>query len=181
MAESDVFERVRAYGEDRRFRAATLERWLGLEAENAQALLDLAERLRLGDNQLRDLWDWLEEIADRDGETLASVVQRDALRNVFRRGLGRADAFKGYKATLRRLRYPALAAQEARIAALVECLGLPASIRVEWPEFLEGDRLAIAIEIRSPEALRAAADALAGAAERPECAEIFAVLDGAGG
>lgn len=178
MSETSVYDRVRAYAAERRFRAATIERWTTLAAADAEALLDLAERLRLGENQLRDLWAWLEEVALREGESLASVLANGSLRDAFGFGLGRSDQHKRFKAALRRLRYPGLAAQEARIRALVEELGLPASVRVEIPDFLEGDHVTLSVDVRNAESWRRVAESLAAAAERPECTAIFRLLDG---
>jgi hypothetical protein len=179
MPEANVFERVRAWGAERRVRPATIERWTALADDDAEALLGLATRLRLGENQLRDLWDWLGEVALRDGVSLATLLAGTALQDPFMRGLGRADELKVFKGALRRLRFPGLAAQEAQLAGLIARLGLPSSVRVEWPDFLEGDHLSISIDVRSPDALRTVAQALVAAAALPECAQIFALLDGA--
>lgn len=179
MPEANVFDRVRTWGAERRFRPVTIERWTALAGADADALLRLATRLRLGENQLRDLWDWLDEVALRDGVSLATVLASGSLQDPFVRGLGRADELKVFKAALRRLRFPGLAAQERQLAGLVARLALPSSVRVEWPDFLEGDHLSISIDVRSPDGLRSVAQALASAATRPECAQIFALLDGA--
>ena len=73
MIESDVETAIRAYAGTRMYSAATVERWLRLAARDGDALLQLATELRLGENQLRDLWDWAEEIGERDGVTLSQV------------------------------------------------------------------------------------------------------------
>jgi len=181
MPDTDWSEQVRAFAAERRLRPTCIDRWLALSATDGSALLTLASELRLGENQLRDLWEWAEEIALRDASTLAAVLESEPLRSVRGSRLGRADALKAFKAALRRLRFPEMAAQERRIAALVDRLGLPAGVRVQWPEFLEGDSLRVVIDARGAGALRAAAYALGEAAQRAECAEIFSLLDGAKG
>lgn len=178
MSEASVYDRVRAYAAERRFRVATIERWTTLEVADAESLLDLAERLRLGENQLRDLWDWLEEVAIREGRSVADVLASGSLRDAFGSGLGRSDQHKRFKAALRRLRYPRLAAQEERIRGLVEQLSLPAAVRVEVPDFLEGDYVTVSADVKDAKSLRRIAEALAVAAESSECATIFRLLDG---
>lgn len=176
MAESPGGESLRAFAAERGYAQATVERWLGLNDADRDALLALARDLRLGENQLRDLWHWAEEIAARDGGSLAEVL--DASRSHAERvGLGRADRLKRVKAALRRRRFPQLAAREDRIAGLVEQLGLP-GVQIRWPAFLEGDVLRFEFEARSSEGLAAHAAALLAAARHPVCREIFAVLDG---
>lgn len=171
---------LRAFAAERQYRASTVDSWLALARTDGEALLRLAEELRLGENQLRDLWVWAEEIALRDRTTLAGVIECAAVAAARRRAGGRAERLKGVKQALRRLRFPQLAAQEARLAALVEALELPPTVRVRWPEFLEGDTLRFEFEARDPEALGASARALLAASARSECAEIFALLDGGG-
>lgn len=157
---------------------ATVERWLGLEPGDARALLDLARELRLGENQLRDLWEWAEEIGQRDRLALAQVLALDVVAAARRtRNVGRSDKLKLIKTALRRLRFPQLAAAEERLAGLVRQLDLPRNIRLSFPEFLEGDEVRVEIVADSIASLRAAAGRLRGAAETPTCEEIFRLLE----
>jgi len=178
MAESAVHSAIRACAAERHFRADTVERWLLLADDDGAALLELAVELRLGDNQLRDLWDWAEEIASRLEFGIAAVLTEGAVRAARDRVGSRNDKLKAVKAALRRMRFPHLARQEDRMGALVKQLDLPSAVRLEWPAFLEGDTLSIAFDVRSPAALAAVAAALAEAAQRPECTTLFALLDG---
>ena len=77
---------------------------------------------------------------------------------------------------MRRLRFPELTAVEERLGALVHQLELPASIRITFPPFLEGDSLRVEIVASSPGALRAAAASLRDAAATHVCDDIFALL-----
>lgn len=176
MADSQAGENLRAFAAERGYAPATVERWLGLSDADGEALLGLARSLRLGENQLRDLWHWAEEIAARDGGSLAEVLAATR-RRAESVGLGRADRLKRVKAELRRRRFPQVAAREDRVAALVEQLGL-SGVQIRWPAFLEGDVLRFEFEARSAEGLAAHAAALLAAAQHPACREIFAVLDG---
>ena len=58
------------YGKERGIRNQTLKRWLDLPESDQGALLDLANGLKIGENHLRDLLDWAEEISLRDGSSL---------------------------------------------------------------------------------------------------------------
>jgi hypothetical protein len=173
-----VTDPIRAFAREHRYGAATLERWLALETADGHALLELAEDLRLGENQLRDLWKWAEEIALRDHRSLAQVLAHESLAVLRRsRSLGRNDKLRLAKAALRRLRFPQLVAAEERLAALVRQLDLPRNIRVTFPEFLEGDAVRVEIVANSVASLEAAAERLRAAAEAPACTAIFQVLE----
>jgi len=177
MADSD--RAVRAYAAEKRFAAATLERWLAQPAETRADLLDIAERLHLGENQFRDVLDDLLAIAARRGSAIADVLRAEELRAVLARPLGRNEAVKAVKAVLRRLRYPQLTAAERRLAALAKSLRLPTGSAVELPDNLEGEHIAITIRARSAAELRAQARGVAASLEGSAIEEMFALLDGA--
>ncbi len=176
MPEPASADAVRAFGAQRNYSTASIERWLRLTPGDGAALLELARELRLGENQLRDLWEWAEEIAARDGSALAEVFASETLAAARRRPVGRNDKLKLVKAALRRLRFPQLAAVEDRLSALVRELALPHNVRLALPEFLEGDALRVEIVADSPAALRAAAGRLHDAAQTHACALIFELL-----
>ena len=124
------------------------------------------------------MWEWAEEIAQRDHSSLAQVLALEPVATPRRsRSVGRSDKLKLIKTALRRLRFPQLAATEERLAALVRQLDLPRNIRVTFPEFLEGDEVRIEIVANSVASLEAAADRLRAAAGAPACTAIFQILE----
>lgn len=171
-------QEIRAYARERRLRPDTEERWGRYSSADAAAVLALAAPLRLGDNQLRDFFDMLDDIAARRGISVAAVLDDPALREVAARDLGRSDRVKALKACLRRLRYPQLSAALDRLSRLRAELGLPSGARLELPENLEGDALTLSVRAASAAELRVKLQRLVRAAETPQCAEIFAILAG---
>lgn len=169
---------ILAYARGKRFGGATVGRWLAREEAERDSLLALAERLRLGENQFRDVLDHLEDIAVRRACSVAAVLGEPSLRQVLGGDLGRNEAIKAVKAALRRLRYPELAESERRLAELARGLALPAGVRVEFPENLEGEHLCVTLRARSAAELRAQARALLLASERREIDEMFERLGG---
>ncbi len=169
---------VRAYAAEKRFSAATLARWLAQPPVDRDALLELAARLRVGENQLRDILDDLAAIGSRHGCGIASLLQRDDLRAVLGRPLARNEAIKALKQALRRLRYPQLSTAEQRLATLGTSLRLPAGVRIELPENLEGEHIAVTLRARTAAELRAQARAVAAALGGSAVDEMFALLEG---
>ena len=178
MAEGRFHAALLAFTAERRYSAAAVERWSALKPEDGEALLELARELRLGENQLRDLWDWAEDIANRDHLSVARVLALEPVRLARRaRHVGRNDKLKLIKTALRRVRFPQLAAAEERLAALIRELNLPRNVRVRVPEFLEGDELCVEIVADSTASLAAAADRLRAAADTATCKAIFQLLE----
>jgi hypothetical protein len=177
MDQQSLDKALRAFAREHRYGTAALERWMALDRLDGLALLDLAQELRLGENQLRDLWEWAEEIAQRDHLSLAQVLALEPVATQRRsRGVGRNDKLKLIKTALRRLRFPQLAATEEHLATLVRELDLPRNVRMSFPEFLEGDAVRIEIVADSVASLEAAIERLHAAAKAPACNTIFQVL-----
>jgi ribonuclease D len=176
MRDDSADAAFRVYAAQRKFSDTTVERWQRLDAADAAALSGLTHDLRLGENQLRDLWQWAEEIAERDKISIATVLETEPVITLRRRKLGRNDKLKLIKTALQRRRFPQLAAAEDRLAALVRTLALPRTIRVVLPEHLEGEEVRVEIVVRDAAALRQAAAQLLAAANTPACAALFDAL-----
>jgi hypothetical protein len=170
---------IQDYGKERGFHDQTLGRWLRLSPSDRDALLELAQRLRIGENHFRDLLDWLEEIALRDGVGLCEVLKGELFVNTLSDPrLGRNDKLKRVKEELRRLRFPRLSRIEDEIQGKIRKLKLGPRIRMTVPPSLEGGALAVQIKAASHEELKHSVQELAGALEKKEMEEIFLFLRG---
>jgi len=145
------------------------------------ALAKLALDLKIGENHLRDLMDWSEEIAWRDGVAIAAIFAGKALNDIATDPrLGRADKVKRIKESLRRLRFPRLAQTEDAVQGKIRALKLQPEIRVTVPPGLEGGRVQIEFSVTNQQDFKRLAEKLAAAAETSCTSEIFALLGGAG-
>jgi hypothetical protein len=169
---------VRTYASDKHFSPGVVERWLGYRAEDRDAVLAVAERLRLGENQVRDLLEQLEDIAGRQGSPLAAVLQSAPVRGVLERGLGRNETIHHLRQTLARLRYPQLSQTEEQLRRLIHDLQLPAAVTVEFPKGLEGEHVSVTVKAASACELRACVAALGRALEGKEVERVYALLEG---
>jgi hypothetical protein len=170
---------IRDYASSRGFHRQTLERWLGWTEADRDALADLAVGLKISENHLRDMMDWLEEISLRDGSTICEILAGssiDSIRTDPR--LGRADKLKRIKERLRRWRFPRLAAIEDALTERIKALHLPAGIRLSAPPGLEGGRLKIEFDAGSAAEMWDFSGRLRDAAESDDMTQIFALLAG---
>ncbi len=176
---SDLQEQIRDYAGEKAFHPQTIERWLAWDEPDRAALFRLATGLKIGENHLRDLMDWLEEIALRDRVRIRDILQRRTLMaSETDPRLGRADKLKRIKEELRRLRLPRLAALEDAISAHIRDLKLHPQIKVSVAPGLEGGRLHVEFAALTQDELQSAVGKLARAAETQSVREIFALLDG---
>ncbi len=171
MVETDL----ETYAERRHLRSATVERIRGLGEESCRAVLGLAVPLAMNDNNLRDVLDLLEDIAARQGSSVARVLEREDIAALRRRDMGRSDRIREVKSCLRRLRYPQLSEALLRIERLRGDLALPRCVGLELPENLEGDELTVTLKVSSAEQLRETVAAMGRAFERAEVDTIFSL------
>jgi hypothetical protein len=170
---------IRDYSAAKGFHPQTLERWLSWQPDDAGALARLAIALKISENHLRDLMDWLEEIALRDRQSIQAILASKAVDDsATDPRLGRPDRLKRIKEQLRRLRFPRLAETEDRIHAKIHDLKLHPEIRLSVPPGLEGGQLRVEFTAASHDELRELAARLQEATEKAGMPEIFALLAG---
>lgn len=172
-------DQVREYAKARGFHPRTLARWLGWEPPASAALCRLALALKIGENHLRDLMDWLEEIALRDGRAIDAILAHRVIADIQTDPrLGRADKLKRIKEEVRRQRFPRLAQTEDALRARIAALKLPPEITLSAPIGLEGGRLRVEFSASSQQELKRLAAKLADAADEAAAREAFALLAG---
>ena len=170
---------IRDYAAEKSFRPQTLERWLGWAEADRSALAELAVTLKLSENQVRDLMDWLEEIALRDGSAVHEILVGKAIADTRTDPrLGRADKVRRIKDQLRRMRFPRLAEIEDAIQKNIRDLKLHPEIRLSVPPGLEGGRVVVEFTAASLEEFKRAIQNLSQAADKGLTSQIFRLLSG---
>lgn len=146
-------DQITTYAQEKHLSARTLARWQTWAADDQAAFLSLVQTLQIGENHIRDLLDWLEEIRLRDGVTVCDVLARPEIARPLAAQLGRNDRLKAVKEALRKVRYPRLSRLEEKVRAAVKALDLGGRVRVSFPSVLEGDEMTIEIKARSVQEL----------------------------
>ncbi len=143
------------------------------------ALGRLALALKLSENHLRDLMDWLEEIALRDDCGIDAILADKVIANIETDPrLGRADKLKRVKEEVRRRRFPRLAQTEDSLKARIAELKLQPEIILSVPPGLEGGSLRVEFSASSQQELQRLAAKLLDAAEKDATKEAFCLLQG---
>jgi hypothetical protein len=170
---------IREYALTRGFHPKTLERWLSWEAPDRNALKALVLHLKISENHLRELMDWLEELHSRDGAAIGSILAGPIIESITTDPrLGRADKLKRIKEQLRRLRFPRLTRIEDEIRTKIMALKLASGITVTVPAGLEGGKLQVEFSAGTSEEFAVLAAQLTHVAAREETRTIFQLLSG---
>jgi len=167
------------YARSKGFHQATITRLASLAQQDQQALMVIVATLRASENHVRDLLDWLQEIALRDGIEIKDVLSKEAVAGILTDPrLGRNDKLKRLKDEVRKVRFPRLSQVETEIAKRIQALKLKPQAQVTVPAGLEGGFLTVQLKARSRQELQQLSADLAQAVERNEVKEIFELLDG---
>ena len=167
------------YARSQGFHEQTVRRLASLAEKDQHILMEMVIALKIGQNHIRDLLDWLGEIVLRDGGSIATILSRAPFCEILTDPrLGRNDKLKRVKEELRRLRFPRLSQMETKIASRIRSLRLGPLIQVASPPGLEGCFLTVQLKAANPGELRRLVAELAQAVEKPEIDEIFELLGG---
>ncbi len=147
-------QRIAAYAQRKHLSGTTLARWQAWPATDQAALFSLLQDLQCGENHLKDLLDWFEEISARDEQTVADILERRELRSAWATSGSRHDKLKAVKAVLRRIRYPRLTHLEENVRQAVKALDLGRTGQVSFPSDFEGDEVTITLTVRNVHELR---------------------------
>ncbi|MEX0802804.1 MAG: hypothetical protein WD688_05745 [Candidatus Binatia bacterium] len=170
---------IQEFAATKGFHSHTQQRWLSWKPQDGAALLNLALALKAGENHLRDLMDWLEEISMRDGVAIQDVLGSEAITRIKTDPrLGRADRLKRVKDQIRRLRFPRLSQLEDSIQSKIRALKLQPNVKLSVPPGLEGGDLRVEFSVGSPAQLKSILAKLNEASECEFMTEIFVLLKG---
>jgi ParB family chromosome partitioning protein len=132
---------------------------------------------RLGPNKQKELLDLLEDLRYSYRQPLESLWRECGCQAVEEtEGLAPADRYTRLRDLLWERRYPTLTAFRQRARELLQALELPPEIRIELPPNLEGDKLTVNLQGRSPERLRELLKSLEHSLEREAWLRLFELL-----
>ena len=174
---SPMNDHIAAYAEVKRLSPQTLARWKAWSEEDQGALLAVARELQLGENQLRDFLDWLEEITARGGGAARDLLTRGEVQSPLRGKLSRNDKLKAVKEALRKIRYPRLSRLEEALRAAGKALDLGGRIQVSFPPSLEGEEITVELKARNVQELADHLQRLQQRVEDGSLRRLFALFD----
>ena len=140
---------------------SNIRRLSGLTSDNRMAVLSLISPLKLGENRLREVLTFLEEISKRDQCEGKDIVQRPEIQTILsQKELTPSQKTERIKRVLTDLRYPKLNQLEKAFEVKRKNLNLPSNISLHHPPFFEGKRLRIEFQFETKEEYRGILSAL---------------------
>lgn len=173
----DLKAQLAAYAQRKHLSSATRDRWQAWQEEDQAALLSCAQELQLGENQLKDFLDWLEEIALRDETAIQAALEQREIRTALAAQGSRNDKLKAVKTALRKLRYPRLTQLETSARDALKALDLGRSVQISFPPAFEGDEITVTFHARNTPELQERLSQLQQRVDDGGFQRMFDVLD----
>lgn len=153
---------------------SNIRRLSTLTPDNRRAILSLISSLKLGENRLREVLTFLEEISRRNRCEGKDIVQRPEIQAILsQKELTPSQKTERIKKVLTDLRYPKLNQLEKTFEKKRKELNLPSNVSLHHPPFFEGKRLKIEFQFETKEEYRFIVESLSSLPDKKEFEEII--------
>ena len=153
---------------------ANIRKISSLSSKDRMALLSLISPLKLGENRLREILSFLEEITKRDRLTIREIVKRPEIQAVLsHQELTPPQRADRMKKALLGLRYPRMHNMETKFEKKRGELGLPANVSLLHQPFFEGKGLKMEFHFETVEEYRSMLSALSKLTDKKEFKEMI--------
>jgi hypothetical protein len=165
---------VKRYVLEEEVSRTNIRRISALSSTDRLALLSLISPLKLGENRLREILTFLEEISKRDQLPIKEIVKRSEIQAILSRPeLTPAQRAERMKKALMGLRYPRLRNREEKFEKKRKELNLPSNISFSHHPFFEGKGLKMELQFETAEEYQAIVSSLNGLSENKEFRELI--------
>jgi len=114
--------------------------FLDLDKEDQKSMIPLLLALRPGENRIKEIISFLQEISLRDGVPIPALLTRaDIGEFLSDLQIQRPQRLERLRRIIKQMRFPLLTAMEERFAAYKQSLALPSQISFHPPPFFEGE------------------------------------------
>ena len=141
--------------------------------DDRMAILSMIAPLKLGENRLREILTFLEEISRSMKGTVREVVQRSEIQAVlFQKELTLSQKTERIKKVLKDLRYPKMHQMEEKFEQKKKDLNLPSNLSLRHQPFFEGRGLKVEFQFETMEEYRSILKLLSSLADKKEFEEM---------
>ncbi len=153
---------------------SNIRRLSALTSDDRKAFLSLASPLKLGENRLREILTFLEEIYRRNRWSTRDIVGRPEVQTILCQGeLTPSQKTDRIKKVLMNLRYPKMHRLEEQFEKKRRDLNLPSKLLLHHHPFFEGKGLKVEFQFETMEEYRTILDALSSLVDKKELEEML--------
>jgi len=165
---------VKRYVLEQEVSRSNIRKLSALTSDDRIALLTLISSLKLGENHLREMLTFAEEISKRDRVKIRDIVHRPEIQNILsQKEFTPSQRTERIKKVLKDLRYPRMHEMEERFEKKRKDLDLPSNVFVRHQPFFEGKGLKIEFQFETFEEYQSILASLNCLADRREFQEMI--------
>ena len=151
-----------------------IRRISSFSSKDRMALLSLISPLKLGENRLREILTFLEEITKRDRLTIREIVKRPEIQAILsHQELTPSQRADKMKKALLGLRYPQMHTMETKFEKKRKELNLPPNVSLQHQPFFEGKGLKMEFQFETVDEYRSMLSSLSKLTDKKEFKEIL--------
>jgi len=151
-----------------------IRRISSFSSKDRMALLALISPLKLGENRLREILTFLEEITQRDHLSVKEIVKRPEIQAILsQQELTPSQRAERMKKALMGLRYPRMHSMEERFEKKRKELNMPSNVFLYHQPFFEGKGLKVEFGFETANEYRSMLSALSKLADKKEFEEMI--------
>ena len=165
---------VKRYVLEEEVSRSNIRKLSALTSDDRIALLTLISSLKLGENHLREMLTFAEEISKRDRVKIRDIVHRPEIQNILsQKEFTPSQRTERIKKVLKDLRYPRMHEMEERFEKKRKDLDLPSNVFVRHQPFFEGKGLKIEFQFETVEQYRSIVSSLFKLQDKKEFQEMI--------
>jgi len=167
-------EEIKRYVLKEEVSRTNIRRISSFSSKDRMALLSLISPLKLGENRLREILTFLEEITKRDRLTIREIVKRPEIQAILsHRELTPSQRADRMKKALLGLRYPRMHSMEGKFEKKRKELNMPSNVFLYHLPFFEGKGLKVEFQFETVDEYRSMLSSLSKLADKKEFKEIL--------
>ncbi len=167
-------EEIKIYVLKEEVSRSNIRRISSFSSKDRLALLSLISPLKLGENRLREILNFLEEITQRDHLSVKEIVKRPEIHAILsHQELTPSQRAERMKKALMGLRYPRMQSMEEKFQKKMKELNLPSNVSLYHQPFFEGRELKMEFQFETANEYRSMLSALSKLADRKEFKEMI--------
>ena len=166
-------EEIKRYVLKEEVSRTNIRRISSFSSKDRMALLSLISPLKLGENRLREILTFLEEIAKRDRLAIREIVKRPEIQAILsHQELTPSQRADRMKKALLGLRYPRMHSMEEKFEKKRKELNLPSNVSLYHQPFFEGKGLRVEFQFETVDEYRSMLSALSKLTDKKEFKEM---------
>ncbi|MCP4402830.1 MAG: ParB N-terminal domain-containing protein [bacterium] len=156
-----------------------IELLASLSNDDRHSVFSLISHLKLGLNKLKELLNYLEEIALRDALSITEILSAAEIQEIVaHEKYSGPQKIEQLRYALRKQRFPSFTALEEQYHEALKGLKLPRGLQLKTDRFFEDDNMSAGFRFSSPEELKSVAEELLQLSEKAELQELLQLIQG---